>query len=148
MLGIWKGLLIVTFIMCLSDGSKWDLNSVAENFQDNLNQLFLMLILPFLCRGVSPRKISFNSFSGPWQMTDHTHGLANADGESALLMQLVDLRSPDLSLSVFQKGQFLCLHIHYLEVPVLSMLRMALFAQSPHNISTTQKTQRSKWSFI
>lgn len=69
-------------------------NSVLETFQDNIKLLFLILVLPCLCRGVSPGKTSEHSVprrlstcEDGWQ----TPRLGSADGLSALPRQMVNL---------------------------------------------------------
>lgn len=69
-------------------------NPVLENFQENTKLLLLILILLFLCRGVSPGKILEHSvllrlsadYEG-WQ----SPGLGSADGVSALPGQTANL---------------------------------------------------------
>lgn len=90
-------------------------NSALENFQDNIKLLFSTLILLSLCRGVSPRKIfehsvflrCFTHYNNgkPWNWGVQM-------GLSALPTQMVNLRGPDLSESLFLKGQFLNLSVH------------------------------------
>lgn len=114
--GIWKGLELVTLIMCLSDGSKWEEILHLRISKTTWNKCSSYRILPFPGRGVSPGKIFMYFIFSPHYDGWQTLGLGSADGVSPLPRQMVSLRGPDLSVSIcFWRASF-CVSVYTLGI--------------------------------